>query len=47
MSEQQACLLETPKLAAVPRHVLKHCVANLSAQQASIQAALDRLFGGF
>ena len=42
-----ACLLETPKLAAVPRRLLKQPVHSLTAEQAAITGALDFLFHGF
>jgi toxin CcdB len=41
------CILETPKLAAVPRRLLKKPVASLAASQFQITAALDFLFQGF
>jgi toxin CcdB len=40
-------LLETPKMGAVPRHIMKGCVASLSDDQASITGALDFLFQGY
>lgn len=40
-------LLETPKMGAVPRRVLKDCVASLNDEQARITAALDFLFQGY
>lgn len=45
--EGVALVLETPKMAAVPRRVLRRPVANLAARQDSITAALDFLFHGF
>lgn len=42
-----ACLMETPKLAAVPQHVLKQSVASLAHEQDRILAALDFLFQGY
>lgn len=45
--EGVALVLETPKLAAVPRRVLRRPLANLSDQAHSIAAALDFLFHGF
>ncbi len=45
--ENASCILETPKLAAVPSRLLKEIVANLSAQQHQISNALDRLFQGY
>ncbi|WP_041363955.1 CcdB family protein [Methylomonas methanica] len=41
------CLMETPKLAAVPVRVLKAPVASLESQRLEIGAALDFLFQGF
>ena len=41
------CLLETPKMAAVPRRILKIPVASLAGEQARITAALDFLFQGY
>jgi toxin CcdB len=41
------CLLETPKLAAVPLRLLKMPVASLAARQFEITAALDFLFQGY
>ena len=43
----QECLLETPKLAAVPIRVLKLPVASLKSEQDQIVAALDFLFQGY
>lgn len=40
-------LLETPKMAAVPRRVLKTPVASLAHEQGQIMAALDFLFQGY
>jgi len=42
-----ACLLETPKLAAVPLRLLKQPVLSLSDKQSVITGALDFLFQGF
>lgn len=42
-----ACMLETPKLAAVPHRLLKQTVHSLIAEQAVITGALDFLFQGF
>lgn len=42
-----ACVLETPKLAAVPCRTLKTPVATLAEHQTDITAALDFLFQGF
>lgn len=41
------CMLETPKLAAVPLRLLKQPVKSLAAEQAAIAGALDFLFQGF
>ena len=41
------CILETPKLAAVPLRLLKTPVTSLVASQFEITAALDFLFQGF
>lgn len=41
------CVLETPKLAAVPARILKSPLASLEAQRFEIGAALDFLFQGF
>lgn len=41
------CVLETPKLAAVPLRILKNPVASLRENQNAITAALDFLFHGF
>ena len=41
------CLLETPKLAAVPLRLLKTPVASLASSQFKITAALDFLFHGY
>ncbi len=43
----ETCLLETPKMAAMPLRLLKSPVASLSAEQARIVAALDFLFQGY
>lgn len=45
--EGVACLLETPKLAAVPLRLLKQPVLSLAGEQAAITGALDFLFQGF
>lgn len=45
--EGLACLLETPKLAAVPVRLLRQPVQSLAAEQAAITGALDFLFQGF
>lgn len=41
------CVLEVPKLAAVPTRILKQPMASLHDQQFAITAALDFLFQGF
>lgn len=41
------CLLETPKLAAIPLRRLKVPLASLAAHQAEIVAAVDFLFQGY
>ena len=40
-------LMETPKLASVPRKILKNPVTNLSLEQNAITNALDFLFQGY
>ncbi len=40
-------LLETPKMGAVPRRILKDRVTSLVNEQARITAALDFLFQGY
>ena len=45
--EGVACILETPKLAAVSTRLLKTYVISLSNQQSLISNALDRLFHGY
>jgi len=45
--EGVSCILETPKLAAVPTRLLKAYVTSLSDQQSIISNALDRLFNGY
>ncbi len=42
-----ACILETPKMAAVPVKVLKAPVASLAGEQAQVTGALDFLFQGY
>ena len=39
------CMLETPKVAAIPKSELKERVGTLEAQE--VVAALDRLFGAY
>lgn len=41
------CMLETPKMAAVPARILRGPVASLSAEHVAITGALDFLFQGF
>lgn len=41
------CLLETPKLAAVPRRILKAVVTNIGHEHMRIVTAMDRLFQDF
>lgn len=41
------CVMETPKLAAIPGRLLRMPVASLSAHQLEIGSALDFLFHGF
>ena len=43
----EECLLETPKLAAVPLRTLKDPVASLAHEHGRIVAALDFLFNGY
>jgi toxin CcdB len=45
--ENVECILETPKLAAVPVRILKTPVASLAANRFEITAALDFLFHGY
>lgn len=45
--EGEDCLMETPKLAAVPRRLLKTPVVSLADNQAAIAGALDFLFQGY
>ena len=40
-------LLETPKMAAVPKRVLRSAVGSLAHEQEPISAALDFLFQGY
>jgi toxin CcdB len=42
-----SCILETPKLAAVPTRLLKTYVISLNNQQSLISNALDRKFQGY
>jgi len=41
------CIMETPKLAAIPTRILKDRVMSLESQRFKIGAALDFLFQGF
>jgi toxin CcdB len=41
------CMLETQKLAAVPRRLLKERVTSLASEQSRITGALDFLFQGY
>lgn len=43
----QDYLLETPKMGAVPKRILKTAVASLAGAQDQITGALDFLFQGF
>jgi toxin CcdB len=43
----EACLLETPKMAAVPLRILKAPMASLATEQSRVVAALDFLFQGY
>jgi toxin CcdB len=45
--EGEACLLETPKMGAVPLRVLKSRVASLAEAQDEVTAAMDFLFQGY
>jgi toxin CcdB len=45
--EGVSCLLETPKIAAVPLRLLKVRVGSLEPQRAAITGALDYLFQGY
>lgn len=45
--EGVSCILETPKLAAVPLRLLKNHITSLKDQQHLISNALDRLFHGY
>jgi toxin CcdB len=47
MIEGIDCLLETPKLAAVPLRLLKQPMQSLASEQVVINTALDFLFQGF
>ena len=42
-----SCILETPKLAAVPTRLLKPYVSSLNDQQGLISNVLDLLFHGY
>ncbi len=43
----EACLLETPKMGAIPQRVLKSPVTSLAQSQDQVTAALDFLFQGY
>lgn len=43
----QDYLLETPKMGAVPRRILRHPVSSLVDEQTQITRALDFLFQGY
>jgi toxin CcdB len=43
----EECLLETPKLGAIPTRLLKSPVVSLQAQHDQVLSALDFLFQGF
>jgi toxin CcdB len=43
----RALMLETPKMAAVPRRVLGAPVSSLAAERERITAAVEFLFRGF
>lgn len=45
--EDERFLLETPKMGAVPRRILKSPVISLEDEQVAITAALDFLFQGY
>jgi toxin CcdB len=45
--EGVSCILETPKLAAIPTRLLKTYVTSLSDQQSLISNSLDRLYNGY
>jgi len=45
--EGRDCSLEIPRLAAVPRRILKNPVMSLASEQSRIVAALDFLFQGY
>jgi len=45
--EGRECVMETPKLAAIPARLLRTPVENLSGSQLEIGAALDFLCHGF
>ena len=47
MIEGLKCLLETPKMAAVPRRLLKEHVTSLLQEQDRVMGALDFLFNGY
>ncbi len=43
----EACLLETPKMGAIPQRVLKSPVTSLAQSQDQVTAALDFVFQGY
>lgn len=43
----QVVLLETPKMGAVPKRILKTALASLAGEQDQITGALDFLFQGY
>ena len=45
--EGQSCLLETPKMGAVPRRLLGEPVASLLYERDTISASLEFLFTGY
>ena len=45
--EGVSCVVETPKLAAMPRRALKERVGSLADRHAEIVGALDFLFQGY
>lgn len=47
MVEQEMLIALTQDIASIPRRLLAHPIANLSAQREEILAALDFLFTGF
>lgn len=41
------CMLDTPKLAAIPKSELKVRVSSIGTQQEAVMTALDRLFDAY